>query len=429
VIGLFAATEAGRRAAADLAAFLGPDVVVPDGPVRPALHRLWPQLGAAVLFLPTEAAVRLVAPLLRDRQADPAVICVDDAGAFAVALVGDGGALTDRIAELRGSVPVVTRGAERTPLDDLVELLDASVDGDAEGCGAALASGEPVVLANPLGFPLPALPDNVVLSASGAPARGVWTVVVDDRRPDGPDREGRVRLVPRTLVVGLGSRRGVTTTAVASALSELELRGGLDLRAVRAFATSENKADERGIVEAVEDWGFWHDDTTAPLLTYPAASLAVVDVPNPSSAVLAEVGTASVAEAAALHGAMALASGARVEMAAEKFTGDRVTVAAARILPRGRLAVIGLGPGAADLRTPRAEAELRRASTVVGVPECLEQVRHLLRPGTRITAGDADTAVRLASEGAAVALVSAGAGTALDTGGLRVELVEVPGVA
>jgi cobalt-precorrin 5A hydrolase/precorrin-3B C17-methyltransferase len=419
--------------------------VVPDGPIRPALQRLWPQLGSAVFFLATGATVRLVAPLLRDKQTDPGVVCVDEARQFAVALAGGhaGGAnaLAQRVAEVFGCTPVITTASDatgQTPLDELVELLDASVDGDLAACGVAVLNGEPVTLSNPLGFPLPALPENVTAHGHDS----AWTIVVDDRLPEGPPKERVLRLVPRTLVVGVGSARGVPTTAVTSAMSKLEVQGGLDLRAVKAFATIDLKADEQGILDAVEDWSFWHDSTTTPLLTYPAGVLAYVEVPNPSDVVQAEVGTPSVAEAAALHGARQLGGGADVQLAAEKFKGDNVTVAAARIMPRGRLAVVGLGPGAADLRTPRAEAELRRASIVVGLDQYVDQIRHLLRPGTDIRIsglGDEEArareAVQLASAGASVALIGSGdagvyamASPALEQADALVEFVGVPGV-
>lgn len=424
MIGLFATTESGRRDAGELAAFLGADAVVPDGPVRPALHRLWPRLGSAVFFQGTDSAVRLVAPLLRDQRSDPAVVCVGEH--FVVSLLGGADALAERIADVLGRTAVLTGASGQSPVEELVELLDASADGDVAACSAALLAGEPVLVLNPMGFPLPALPDNVFYRDSDFGGAGAsWTIVIDDRVSKGTASEHRLRLVPRTLVVGVGSGRGVSTTAVASALSELEVHGGLDLRAIRAFATTELKADEPGILEALEDWGFWHDNTTTPLLTFPAEVLADVDVPNPSDAVLDSVGTSSVAEAAALCGAVELAGGGPVELAAEKFKGTNVTVAAARVLPRGRLALIGLGPGAADQRTPLAEVELRRAAFVVGPVECVDQVRHLLRPGTGIHTHGAE---ELAASGLAVALIAAGAGPDVPEG-TTAELVFVPGVA
>jgi cobalt-precorrin 5A hydrolase / precorrin-3B C17-methyltransferase len=244
---------------------------------------------------------------------------------------------------------------------------------------------------------------------------------------------GAVRVVPRTLIVGIGSARGVPAAAVTAALRRISTEHGFDLRAVRAYASVDLKADEAGILAAI---------APAPLRTYPAAVLAEVTVPNPSEVVRAEVGTPSVAEAAALHAAVELSGGAPVELAVEKIKGDNVTVAAARIRPRGRLAIVGLGPGTADLRVPRAEAELRRASVVVGLDQYVEQVRHLLRPGTEVRAsglGDeeqrAADAVALAAKGRAVALIGSGdagvyamASPALQQAGADIEVVGVPGV-
>lgn len=416
MIGVFAATERGRQDAADLAGLLGADAVVPDGPVRPALHRLWPRLGSVVLFSDAGSAVRLIAPLVRDKRSDPGVVCVD--GEFVVALAGDADALARHVADVLNRTPVVTTGPSGdTVLDELLEQLDATVDGDIGACAAAIAAGEAVVLRNPLGYPLPALPDNVV-PAGEAPA---WMIVIDDR--SAPQREHTLRIVPRTLVVGVGSTRGASAQAVAGALEELDVEGGLDLRAVKAFATADAKADEPGIVNAVEEWGFWHGDT-AELLTFSTDVLGEVGVPNPSSVVRNSMGTASVAEAAALHGATTLCRGGQVELAAEKYKRDNVTVAAARILPRGRLALVGLGPGAADQRTPLAESELRRAAFVVGPADAIDEIRHLLRPGTEIRESGA---VALAEAGAAVALVALGSGPALDNL-VEADVVVIPGV-
>jgi cobalt-precorrin 5A hydrolase/precorrin-3B C17-methyltransferase len=453
-IGLFAVTVAGRRAAAELADQLGPDAVLVDGPIRPAVQRIWPDLDAAVFFLATGATVRLIAPLLADKHTDPGVVCVDEARRFAVALAGghDGGAnaLAERVARLLGATPVVTTASDATgstPLDELADLLDATVDGDLAACAVAVLDGAPVRLVNPLRFPLPALPANVGEQVENPQ----WTILVDDRAPAAEQlaAAGRVlRLIPRTLVVGLGSARGVPTEAVTRTLAELNTGHGLDLRAIRAFGTIDVKADEPGLLAAVTD-GLrahgWRLDGPE-LRCYPAEILSTVEVPNPSEVVLAEVGTASVAEAAALYAASELADGAPVELVVPKIKGPNVTVAAARIRPRGRLAVVGLGPGAADLRTPRAEAELRRASVVVGLGSYVDQVRQLLRPGTEIRESGlgfeeerAREAVDLAASGRAVALIGSGdagvyamASPALeqcaDEVAGRVEVVGVPGV-
>ncbi|HEX5403477.1 MAG TPA: precorrin-3B C(17)-methyltransferase [Pseudonocardiaceae bacterium] len=443
LIGLFAVTSAGNRAATELATALGPDAVIMDGPIGPALRRSWPQLDAAVFFLATGATVRLIAPLLADKATDPGVVCVDEGLRFAVALAGGhgGGAneLAEQVAAALGCTPVVTTASDSTgttPLDELVTLLGATVDGDLAACGVAVLNGAPVRLRNPLGCPLPALPPNVGPHV----LRPDWTITVDDRLTETDAQT--LRLVPHTIVVGIGSASGVSTDAVNAALARLETEHGIDLHAVLAFATVDRKADEPGIRHAVTDWAFWHWQDEPTLHVYPAATLAEIDVPNPSDVVLAEVGTPSVAEAAALHAATQLAGGGPVELVVPKIKAGNVTVAAARIRPRGRLAVVGLGPGANNLRTPLADAELRRAAVVVGLDSYVDQVRHLLRPGTEIRASAlgaeeerAREAVELASQGRAVALIGSGdagvyamASPALEQCPADVEVVGVPGV-
>jgi cobalt-precorrin 5A hydrolase / precorrin-3B C17-methyltransferase len=445
MIGLFAVTSAGRRAAAELAAGLGADAVLVEGPIGPALRRSWPELDAAVFFLASGATVRLIAPLLADKATDPGVVCVDESRRFAVALAGGHGgganALAERVADLLGCTPVVTTASDSTgttPLDEVVALLDATVGGDLAACGVAVLDGAPVRLVNPLGFPLPALPGNVD-PRSHDPQ---WTIVIEDRLPENEPQGPTLRLVPHTLVVGVGSARGVSADAVNAAIARIETDHGFDLHAVRAFATVDRKADEQGILDAVTDWAFWHWQDEPALHVYPAQTLNAVQVPNPSDVVLAEVGTASVAEAAALRAAAELSGGGRVELVVPKIKAGNVTVAAARIRPRGRLAVVGLGPGSGEGRTPKADAELRRASVVVGLDAYVDQVRHLLRPGTEIrTSGlgaeeeRAREAVELAVAGRAVALVGSGdagvyamASPALEQCPADVEVVGVPGV-
>ncbi|PSM41926.1 hypothetical protein C6Y14_18135 [Streptomyces dioscori] len=113
------------------------------------------------------------------------------------------------------------------------------------------------------------------------------------RRTPDADRLARLPEEPRPLVVGVGASRGVPVDEVLG-LVEAALRdAGLSARSVVELATVDTKAAEPGILGAAERLG-------VPVVTYSAGELARVDVPNPSAAPLAAVGTPSVAEAAAL---------------------------------------------------------------------------------------------------------------------------------
>ena len=88
MIGLIAVTAAGRTAAGRLAAAWPDETRVYEGPASAAVPRAWSECDALVCFLATGATVRLVAPLLTDKHTDPAVVCVDEAARYAIALVG-----------------------------------------------------------------------------------------------------------------------------------------------------------------------------------------------------------------------------------------------------------------------------------------------------------------------------------------------------
>ncbi|MFJ2717601.1 precorrin-3B C(17)-methyltransferase [Streptomyces sp. NPDC087437] len=426
MIGLISATAAGAAARDRLAAAWPDRTRVYEGPVGDAVRAAFAECGQLVCFLATGAVVRLIAPLLGDKASDPGVVCVDEGGRFAVSLVGGhaGGAneLARAVGEMLGAEPVVTTATDAVGLPGL-DTLGLPVEGDVAGVSRALLDGEPVVLDAEVRWPLPPLP---------VAAEGAYTIRVTDRAAVPAERE--VVLRPPTLVVGVGASRGAPADEVAGLVESALAEAGLSAASLAELATVDAKAEEPGVVEAARRLG-------VPLVTYAADELAAVDVPNPSRAPLAAVGTPSVAEAAALvRGGELLVPKRKSERT--DGTPAMATCAVVRRPGRGRLAVVGLGPGARDLLTPRAQAELRRASVLVGLDQYVDQIRDLLRPGTRVLQSGlgaeeerARTAVAEARRGHAVALIGSGdagvyamASPALAEASDDIDVTGVPGV-
>jgi cobalt-precorrin 5A hydrolase/precorrin-3B C17-methyltransferase len=421
MIGLITVTDAGRAAAARLAAASPGQTRAYPGPAAQTVPRAWAECRALVCFLAVGATVRLIAPLLADKRTDPAVVCVDEASRFAVALAGGhaGGAnaLAARVADVLGAQPVITTAADAAGLPAL-DALGWPAEGAVGAVSRAMLDGAPVRLEADVIWPLPAL-------GPGVGPVGEHRILVTDQVVAAGGRT--VILRPPSLVLGVGASRGVSAVEVLGLIDAALAQARLSPLSVAALATVDAKAGEAGLVEAARQRGW-------PLVTYPASRLAGIEVPHPSTAVLAAVGTPSVAEAAAVAGGGTLIAGKR--------KSAKATVAVARVRPRGRLVLVGLGPGARDLLTPRAAAELRRASVVVGLDQYVEQIRDLLRPGTRVLASGlgteeqrATTAVDEARHGHAVALVSSGdagvyamASPVLGLAGEDIEVVAVPGV-
>ncbi|MFF6876267.1 precorrin-3B C(17)-methyltransferase [Streptomyces sp. NPDC012474] len=423
MIGLISATAAGAAARDRLAAAWPDRTRVYEGPVGDAVRTAFAQCEQLVCFLATGAVVRLVAPLLSGKTEDPGVVCVDEGGRFAVSLLGGhaGGAneLAREVGGLLGAEPVVTTATDAVDLPGL-DTLGLPVQGDVAGVSRALLDGEAVALRAEVAWPLPPLP---------VTDEGAYTIRVTDRLVEAAGRE--VVLRPPTLVVGVGASKGAPVEEVLGLVEDALREAGLSAASVAELATVDAKAGEPGIVEAAERLG-------VPLVTYSAGELAGVDVPHPSDAPLAAVGTPSVAEAAALVGGGELLVPKRKSAASPAMA----TCAVVRRPGRGRLAVVGLGPGARDLLTPRAQAELRRASVLVGLDQYVDQIRDLLRPGTRILESGlgaeeerARTAVEEARKGQAVALIGSGdagvyamASPALAEASDDIDVVGVPGV-
>ncbi|AZM63008.1 MULTISPECIES: precorrin-3B C(17)-methyltransferase [unclassified Streptomyces] len=423
MIGLISATAAGAAARDRLAAAWPDRTRVYEGPVPDAVRAAFAECEQLVCFLATGAVVRLVAPLLAGKASDPGVVCVDEGGRFAVSLLGGhgGGAngLARAVGEVLGAEPVVTTATDAAGLPGL-DILGLPVEGNVAAVSRALLDGEAVALRSEVAWPLPPLP---VADA------GAYTVRVTDRLVEPGEREAVLR--PPTLVVGVGASKGAPVAEVLG-LVEDALRGaGLSAASVAELATVDAKAGEEGIVAAARRLG-------VPLVTYGAEELARIDVPHPSDAPLAAVGTPSVAEAAALAGGGELLVPKRKSAARPAMA----TCAVVRRPGRGRLAVVGLGPGARDLLTPRARDELRRASVLVGLDQYVDQIRDLLRPGTRVLESGlgaeeerARTAVAQARRGRAVALIGSGdagvyamASPALAEASDDIDVVGVPGV-
>ena len=429
MIGLVAATDNGRRRAAHLAN-VWPDARVYEGSPKRTLGQAWEECDGIVAFLATGAVVRLIAPLLEDKHRDPGVVSVDDAGRFAVALAGGhgGGAneLAARIADTLGAEPVITTATDSLgvpALDRFGEEIGFGIEdgSDLAEVGAELVSGHTIHFVSDQRWPIGPLPGNLVWSEElDAPL-----VMVTDRLLDAP--RPAVIYRPPSLVAGIGCSRGAGSEEILNLLGRSLKESGLSRKSVAALASVEAKSDEQGLLEAAEKLG-------VRIHFYPADELAGVKVPNPSPVVESAVGTPSVAEAAVLY------TGA--ELLLEKRKSEVATCAIGRLLVRGRLAMVSLGPGDETLIPPLAREALAGSELVVGLGQYVERIRHLLRPGTRVLElplGDeierARRAIEEARAGGSVALVSSGdvgvyamASPALELAGEDVDVVVVPGV-
>ncbi len=325
-------------------------------PLRPLLRQVWGEFEEVVLFLPVGAAVRMAAPLLNDKRSDPALVCVDDGGRYAVSVLSGhlGGAdrLTERVAGILGAEAVVTSGSHSTGTL-AVDLLGAEFGWTIEAdpveitrASAAVVNREPVGVYQsagesswwPKGSELPpnitVLPclDSLRLSESAAAL-----IITDESDPylsegtnlaDALPATHIVLYRPRTLVAGMGCRRGVPAGELEQLLRNTFRAYNLSLSSLSCIASATLKQDEPGLLALAEKFG-------VPFLCYESEEInALFDgegegdarrrTLNPSANAKRLVGVWGVSEPAAL-----LASGASRLLVA-KQTAERATIAVAR---------------------------------------------------------------------------------------------------
>ena len=432
MIGQVTNGPASRARADDIDRILGEPTRRYAGGAVEGLPRAWVECDVIVSHLALGATTRIIAPLLHSKRTDPGVVVIDAAGRFVVPLVGGHGRgandVARRLADGLGALAVVTTATDSLGVAAL-DTLGWPWSGEVAAVSRRLLDGEPVDVVRTSRWPLPPLPKNVLVLCPGDNPRSeaVARVLVTDRVIDTKETVPTVVLNPPSLVVGMGCNRGTSHGSLRSLLEHSLSVAGLAAESIAAVTSVDAKAGEAGLIDLAAELG-------VPYITYSSATLAAHNVPNPSGAALVAVGTPSVAEASVL------AYGARLVV--DKQRTPEATCAIGRIPPRGRLVIVGLGPGARDLTTPRAQRAISAASIVVGYRPYIAQVTDLLRPGTRIVStpmGKEEertaSAIALARQGNNVALVCSGdpaiyamASPTLEQGTDGIEVEVIPGV-
>lgn len=425
-IGQVTNSDAARSLADRIDAGLGVTSTRYDGPAKGGLAQAWGECDLIISHLALGATTRLIAPLLESKKTDPGVVVIDEGGRFVVPLVGGhvGGAndLARRISEITDATAVVTTATDSLNVPGL-DTLGWGFSGDVAGVTRAILDGAPVLITRTQTWPMPPLPTNVSESAEAPVAQ---IVVTDEANPEVGDLP-TVVLHPKSLIVGMGCNRGTDVAELRELLTSTLANAGLAIDSVRAITTVDAKADEEGLIALADELG-------AAFTPIARDELAAIDVPNPSDHALEAVGTASVSEASVI------ASGATLLV--EKQRSTNATIAVGRVPAMGTLAVVGLGPGARDLLTPRARQAIVNAQVLVGYGPYVDQVRDLVRPGTEIAVtgmgGEEERtalAIAKAREGRSVAFVCSGdpaiyamASPTLEQGTDGIEVTIVPGV-
>lgn len=292
-----------------------------------AVGESFPLYRRHVFIAAAGIVVRAVAPHLRSKRTDPAVVALDHRGRHVVSLLSGhlGGAnrLAEEVAAITGGVPVITTATDTegvVSIDLLAEergLAPANPEA-VKGVNMALLRGEVVQVYDP----------GDRLGLSEHPQRGSFRLVAEETGWD-PGSPGvcvtwqnratdgrRLVLHPPVLVAGVGCNRGTEGGEILGLITRTFSAHGLAVPSIRCLATIEEKRDEEGLLEAARALG-------VGVVPIPSRELGAVSVPNPSRTVMKHMGVESICEAAAL-----LTAGAK-ELLVQKTKSRNATLAVA----------------------------------------------------------------------------------------------------
>lgn len=458
----------------------GSEILWAPSGVTPLFRSLFKAGRPIVGLCAAGIAIRALAPLLKDKTAEPPVVAVAEDGSAVVPLLGGhhgANAIARAIARTTGGTAAVTTASE-TRLGFALDvpppgwrianperakalmarlLAGGRVSVAIEAGNAEWLNGHPSIDIHPPsplegevggaaaltggGRDRSGLPEPPSLSS---PSRGegerrnaprvtrvrghASDIIVTDRAATPAERA--LVLHPPVLALGVGASRNCPPAELAALVRRTLRQAKLASDAIAAAVSIDLKMDEPAVIALAER-------LDVPARFFPAERLLqeTSRLRSPSAATFRATGCYGVAEGAALA-----AVGRRGALVVAKRKSRNATCAIARSpnpldpsrigRARGRLAIVGIGPGEAAWRTPEASAALADASDVVGYGLYLDLLGEALR-GKRRHARNlgaetdrARLALDLAAEGRAVALVSSGDAGIYGLATLAFELID-----
>ena len=368
-IAIIQISEAGSEVASTLQRYLEAKVIH-----RSEVGKHWNTLDAFVFIGAMGICVRTIAPYIKDKHKDPAVVCIDSLGQNVISVlsghVGGANDLARQVAAIIGGHEVITTQSDNAglwALDTLAERFNWAVasDDDMNKCIFAFVNREPTALLMEVcddgtDYLEKTLPEHVTIVKSLEevdPKKFKLVILVTPYNLCVPYGVLELHFVPMIASLGFGlASHPDDYEKIYDQIDEAMSQIGV-LPCYKRYCTIDVKEDE-------EFCAMLEDEYNEELVFYTAEELSKVDVPNPSKTVEKHVGTPSVCEAAAILGAN------NGKLIVPKVKGKNWTAALAidyKYLreQKGHVEIVGAGPGDPDLISVRGRKMLERADLIL----------------------------------------------------------------
>jgi len=342
---------------------------------RDSVAANWKQFDAFVFIGALGICVRTIAPFIKDKHEDPAVVCIDSKGKNVISVlsghVGGANELTRDIAAILGTHEVITTQSDIAglwALDTFEKRFDwpvASDIADMNDCIFAFVNRKPTALLLEVrdegtDYIEQTKPDHVTIISDiseADPRKYELLIIVSPFNRSAPDGMLELHFVPMVGTIGFGlAHHPDNYERIYDEMDEAFAERGI-LPCAHRYCTIDVKRDEEFCTMLKEEYN-------EEMQFFTADELAAIEVPNPSNTVEKHVGTPSVCEAAAILGSN------HGQLIIPKIKGKNWTAALAideKYLrqKQGFIEIVGAGPGDPDLVSVRGRKMLECADLIL----------------------------------------------------------------
>jgi len=311
----------------------GSEITWYSEPTSEKIIELFKNNNALVCVFSLGAVIRLIAPHLKDKKTDPAVIVIDDKTNFVISVlsghIGGANELTKEIAEKIGALPVITTAADvnKTIAVDMIgREFNWKIDDDSTvtKISAHMVNEEPIGVFQEVGKKnwCNKLPKNVSIYDSLDDLKNsnskAYLIISDKIIDKNLDKES-VIYRPPSLVIGIGLHWDTSKETIREGIEYCLEKFKLSSKSIAKLVSIKKPQDVQGLIDIGKEMNITVEYVNRE-------DLSEISAPNPSETVKAFEGTASVSEAAAIK-----VSGGELIVEKQKFPPN-LTIAIARIM-------------------------------------------------------------------------------------------------
>lgn len=246
-------------------------LIISEGSLREELALQIEKYDGFIMIMALGIIVRLIAPYVKDKRNDPAVVCLDEKGQFAISVLSGhlGGAneLTEVISRRVNAIPVITTATDvnqTISFDLIAEKYNLGIEpfNNLKYFNGAMVNKEKVIIYSDMELPkelrdelqehnLPIKP----LEQFNESDLNNFCCIISENIVNSKSSNNQIFLRPRNLIIGVGCRKHTETELVVNAIKQGMAKINKSTAAIKKIVSVDIKKEEKGILEAAKHFG------------------------------------------------------------------------------------------------------------------------------------------------------------------------------